>query len=184
MYQPHHIGAAFSACRKRRTAIDVGAHVGFWSYFLAGQFASVHAFEPVPLFRSCFAANVLQGNVTLHPYALGRATMTCTLNVDEANSGATHVSAVGQGSVAIRALDDFELDGVDFIKVDVEGYERFVLEGAWDTLTRCRPVVIVEEKEFGARYGLGAGAPGEYLGSLGFQPVAKVVKDTIFVWPE
>jgi FkbM family methyltransferase len=182
IYQPQHLRAALGACPERRIAVDVGAHVGMWSHFLAQDFRHVHAFEPVPLFRKCFELNVAQHNVTLHSFALGRASLPCSLSVDPANSGATHISALGRGGAEIRPLDDFELDEVDFIKIDVEGFELFVLEGAQETLLRCRPVLIVEQKEFGARYGVPVDAPERFLTELGFNRIGRVVNDAIFSW--
>src|SRR5262245_65554812 len=71
MYQPDHINQSLPYCRQRRAAVDIGAHVGFWSYYLALAFDSVHAFEPAPLMCHCFERNVRARNVVLHRVALG-----------------------------------------------------------------------------------------------------------------
>jgi hypothetical protein len=47
-------------------------------------------------------------------------------------------------TVDTRALDSFRFEQVDYIKIDVEGHEMAVLEGARDTLGRCRPWLVVE----------------------------------------
>jgi FkbM family methyltransferase len=183
MYQAQHIQQSVQFCALRRTALDIGGHVGFWSYYLATAFAKVHAFEPNELFAQCFERNVRDKNVTLHRVALGETERKIALEVDPANTGATHVRPGGEGDIPMRRLDDFGFDEVDFIKIDVEGFELQVLEGARDTLARCRPIVIVEQKEFAGRYGIGQYAAAELLQSLGAVVLAQVVKDLVFGWP-
>ena len=182
MYQAQHIEHSLQLCAQRRTAIDVGSHVGFWSYYLALAFQSVHAFEPSELFAQCFERNVRAKSVTLHRMALGDAARRVSLEVDPENTGATHVRAGVDGEIAMRRLDDFGLADVDFMKVDVEGFERQVLEGARETLLRCRPVVIVEQKDFASRYGGERYGAAELLQSLGAVVLAQVVADLIFGW--
>jgi FkbM family methyltransferase len=185
MYQPDHIQRTVALCgERRRVAVDVGGHVGFWSYYLARAFGTVHAFEPNPAFCHCFERNVREKNVRLHRVALGEANKTIALEVDPANTGATHVRPQAVGDLPMRRLDDFHLEEVDLIKVDVEGYERLVLEGARETLLRCRPVVIIEQKDFAGRYGDERFAASELLLSLGAQVLAQVVADMIFGWPQ
>jgi hypothetical protein len=105
------------------------------------------------------------------------------LDITPENTGATHVRQGAAGSIPMRRLDDYRLNDVDFIKVDVEGYERLVLEGARETLVRCKPMVIVEQKEFGLRYGDQRYAAAELLMSLGAVVVEQVVQDLILGWP-
>ena len=186
MYQPQHIEQTLQFCRLRRRAVDVGAHVGFRSYYLALAFARVEAFEPSELFAQCFERNVRAKAVTLHRVALGEAQGEIALEVDAENTGATHVrpgAQEGAQKLPMRRLDDYALEEVDLVKIDVEGYERRVLEGGRDTLARCRPVVIVEQKDFAGRFGDGRYAASQLLQSLGAVQLAQVVQDFIFGWP-
>jgi len=184
MYQPQHIHAVMEICRRRGIAVDVGAHVGFWSYYLALAFRSVHAFEPSELFAQCFERNVRAKNVVLHRVALGEAACGVELEMDPVNSGATHVRPDAVGGVPMRRLDDYALDEVDLLKVDVEGYEARVLQGARETLLRCRPVVIVEQKDFAGRYGDERFSAADLLRSLGATQLGQVVQDLILGWPD
>jgi len=183
MYQPQHIQATLEICRARRLAVDVGAHVGFWSYYLALAFQSVHAFEPADLLAFCFERNVRAKNVVLHRVALGEEETSVQIETVADNTGATHVVPAAQGSVRMRRLDDYKLENVDLLKVDVEGYERHVLAGARETLGRCKPVVIVEQKDFASRYGEERFAAADLLRSLGAEQLGQVVQDLIFGWP-
>ena len=47
-------------------------------------------------------------------------------------------------TVPLCMLDGFQLERVDFIKLDVEGFEAKVLEGAANTIERCRPIMYIE----------------------------------------
>jgi len=74
------------------------------------------------------------------------------------NSGGTHVKVaddgVGPQTIACT-LDSFDLPPVDFLKIDCEGYEYFILKGAERTVRRDRPCIIVEQKpRKGSMYGL------------------------------
>jgi len=51
-------------------------------------------------------------------------------------------------------IDDLGLDACDLIQLDVEGFEAKVLQGASQTITRCRPVIMVEDRGHGTRYGM------------------------------
>jgi FkbM family methyltransferase len=183
MYQPQHIRTALSRCTQRRVAADVGAHVGFWSYYLAFAFGRVHAFEPANLMCHCFELNVRAKNVQLHRVALGAHQGRVASELVPDNTGASFVRESGEGGVTLKTLDDYALDELDLLKVDVEGYERFVLEGARETLLRCRPVVIIEQKSFSERYGVEQFAALEYLQSLGASVLDQVVNDFVLGWP-
>ena len=183
MYQPQHIDRSLTLCRGRRVAVDAGAHVGFWSYYLALGFAAVHAFEPGDLFAQCFSRNVRAKHVVLHRVALGEEEASVQLETVAGNTGATHVLPGASGAVRMRRLDDYKLENLDLLKVDVEGYERRVLAGARETLGRCKPVVIVEQKDFASRYGDERFAAADLLRSLGAEQLGQVVQDLIFGWP-
>src|SRR5678816_720232 len=143
-YQHHKFARAVEECRQHRVAVDVGAHVGLWSYWMAQRFAALYAFEPSDAHRACWAANIVTPNAQLLPYALGAEPQTVGLQVEVESSGNTRIA--DGTTVEMRTLDSFGLTDVDFLKIDCEGYEVFVLQGALDTLARCRPVVLVEQK--------------------------------------
>lgn len=150
-YQFHKYEAALAAMhrRKRRIAIDAGAHCGTWAMHMVRDFAHVHAFEPIEAHRECFLANMAEvgaENFTLHPVALmdapGRVAMAPE---SRASSGGTHVVGIG-GDVEATTIDALQLAIVDLLKIDVEGQEIRVVRGAEDTLRRCKPIVVVEQK--------------------------------------
>lgn len=179
-YQGNKQALAMRHCRSFHTAIDVGAHIGLWSFNLACRFEMVHAFEPVAEHRECFAKNVRAEEVVLHDCALGAAEAACDMQVTDGSSGDSKV-APGL-SVAMRTLDSFGIRNVDFIKADTEGYEENVLRGAEQTILEWKPTIIVEQKHnFAERFGLKNLGAVEYLKSLGYKQVAEYGGDYVMV---
>lgn len=183
-YQYHKLEAALAHVRRWRSAVDVGAHVGLWSMHLARRFRFVHAFEPVAAHRACFRLNVPAANVVLHGLALGAETGRVALApAQPGHSGSTRVVPEVSGQVPLARLDDWELESLDFLKLDCEGYELFALQGAEETLRRCRPVVIVEQKPGRAeRYGLAETQAVDYLQGLGAKFRQAIAGDYILSW--
>lgn len=168
---------------RRRRALDIGAHVGFWSRWLAHNFARVDAFEPQALLRECLRANVESENLQIHDMALGDRHGNIGANFDAANTGMSHVVEDAPGEIPLARLDEFGFDDVDFIKLDAEGYELFVLRGAVETLKRNRPFVLVEQTEWNARYGVEPGAAVAFLESRGACVLQRMSKyDFLLGW--
>lgn len=179
-YQGQKQEAAMSYCTNFRRAVDVGAHVGLWSFNLAHRFTHVDAFEPVLEHQQCFMRNVEQANVELHPMALGDRAGHVSIRTEPTSSGDSRVD--GDGDIPMHTLDSMELQDVDFLKIDTEGFELSVLRGAEATLARCKPVVIVEQKPGHAqKYGLGEKDAIPFLQSLGYRLVREMAGDFILV---
>jgi len=184
-YQPVHRRKSLEYVGKFGTAVDIGGHIGLWSRELSQRFAAVHAFEPVAEYADCFLRNVPDPNVTLHRVALGREAGHVKASVaTQGSSGETFVREAAEG-LPMRTLDSYELDGVDFIKIDVEGFELFVCEGALETLIHCRPVVVIEQKAHGSNYfGVPQFAARDFLLELGADVLHQVNDDWIMGWTE
>jgi hypothetical protein len=77
-------------------------------------------------------------------YALGRT--AGVIEMSPTVSGNEGSTAVGRGGdkAELRSIDSFAFSNVSFIKIDVEGYEDEVLEGARLTIARHRPVIMIE----------------------------------------
>ena len=140
---------------KGGTAIDAGANYGMFAYALAAIADRVVAFEPNPDYAG-FARRMLRGRAEVHEVALsntpGRATFYVPLS-DEGmvlhyagNLKGTHSQFRSKRTyvVEVRTLDSFGLRDVRFIKADVEGSEREVLDGAHETIARDRPMLLLE----------------------------------------
>lgn len=166
-YQMHKLAAAMGHVKQRRLAVDVGGHCGLWSKELTQLFDKVVAFEPVEDHRECFKLNV-SGNYDLHACALGEKDGMVKIHTSKGSSGDSWVD--GDGDIPMTTLDSFELQNVDFIKLDCEGYELFALKGGQETIKRDHPVVIVEQKPGRARkFGVEDTEAVTWLKKLGYE---------------
>lgn len=143
---------------KSGTAIDVGANQGIYSYALAKIFDRVEAFEP----NQSASSNVesyTSKKIRLHHTALSQREGESTLYTPISPHGVEYpgwgslsremlplAKSVRSRIVRTTSLDSYRFDNVAFIKIDVEGYELYVLEGARDTIQRCRPMILAEVK--------------------------------------
>lgn len=155
-----------TAMERRGLALDVGAHVGLWSWVLAHHFGQVVAFEPVCAMADCWRRNMegASGQVTLIEAAVSDVVGELEMVTEQENSGNSRVRsgslAPGDETVCATTLDAWwEANGhprVDLVKVDVEGWEVKVVHGGERMLRACRPTVVVEQKPGHAeRYGFG-----------------------------
>ena len=176
--------ASLGYIKSFETAIDIGAHVGFWARELSEKFKKLIAFEPQPMFREAFVHNINMSNVTLYQYALSNENSNLTMNnmvvTDNQN-----------GPVEARTLDSFDIqDKIDYIKLDIEGWERYALEGAKETLLKNRPIIVLEQKDQQGRLSHGRplelergfNAAEKYLGHMGFEMVQRIHSEFIFKW--
>lgn len=181
-YQGQKQEAALALCKKHRVAIDVGSHVGLWSFNLAHSFDKVEAFEPVAAHRECFEHNLLGcDNVTLHACALGEIAGSISMRTEPTSSGDSRVA--GPGNIPMYTLDSFDFQNVDLLKIDTEGHELFVLKGATEMLVQNHPVVVVEQKPGHARrYGVGDTEAIPFLESLGAKLRREMAGDYFLTW--
>lgn len=176
--------AALEHCKSFNTAIDIGAHIGLWSYNLAHRFEQVIAFEPVAEHRKCFQANVTAPNVTLVDCALGDHEGSAVMEVTKGSSGDSKIGGTVTGTtVDLKRLDDITLPPpVDFIKIDCEGYEEHVLVGAEQTILRHKPTIIVEQKrDMAARFGLKPQGAVEWLKARGYKVAKELSGDYVMI---
>jgi FkbM family methyltransferase len=133
---------------RNRNCVDVGAHIGTHTLPLSGLFGHVNSFEATNRNFQYLQKNIKANNiknVTCHEYALGsKCGFVSMSELGDHNSGQYGVKEDSDGDVRLERLDSFGLVDIDFIKVDVEGYESEVLEGAKDTIRTYRPMIQVE----------------------------------------
>jgi len=136
------------------TAIDVGANRGFYSYALAELAGRVEAFEPHPELAR-FARRKLGPAIPVHEVALSNTSGWTTLYVPQGkrgvdvhfNSSIKKVYAFDtyvEFRVAMKTLDEFAFKDVGFIKIDAEGSDMDIIDGAAKTIARDRPNMVVE----------------------------------------
>lgn len=193
-YQIKKLRAALEHCVNFRTAVDVGAHVGMWTMQLMKRFHHVHCFEPVAAHRDCFVRNVFEwdekgrhseltpsrNGATLHACALGEKEGRVNIRTAPTSSGDSWVNS--DGDIPLCTLDSFNIEDVDFIKLDCEGYELFALKGGEQTIRKWLPTIIVEQKPGrGQKFGLEETAAVTWLMRLGYTCEKVISGDYIMV---
>lgn len=161
-WEPENVRGLLRVARPGMVAIDVGAHGGFYALLLAKLVAStgtVVALEPLPanvrILKENAAINGLQ-NIVVEPLAASDHTGELLLDVPAEDSSLVAGPFSEQderGSVRVRcvALDEYcaaKQLRPDFIKVDVEGAETDVLNGAEHIVREFHPIMMIELHEF------------------------------------
>lgn len=132
------------------TVIDVGAYIGTHTVLMSkcvGRKGRVYAFEPQrKIYRELVYNLELNKSINVVPlrFALGSSSEIVEMvPTRQGNEGGTGVGKGGD-KVELRSIDSFGFRNVSLIKIDVEGFERYVIDGARKTIKKYQPVLIVE----------------------------------------
>ena len=135
--------------------IDIGANRGIYAYPLADLCSSVDLFEPNPICASILRSwSKSKPNVSVYNVAVSDHSGYANLKIPVDASGIEHDSSasldnVPQGhfrelAVKLVDLDSFKFNNVELIKIDVEGHELEVINGAINTIQLNTPAILVE----------------------------------------
>lgn len=137
--------------RPGSTVLDIGAHIGTHTLTLAqavGPEGQVLAFEPQPkLFRELFLNMAMNGLHNISFYWAGAGDREGSIELGPLNATNEGGSGLGGGTgqiVQLITIDSLQLSNVSMIKIDVEGMEEQVLDGARETILANRPIIIIE----------------------------------------
>jgi FkbM family methyltransferase len=125
--------------------VDAGAFIGDHTiaYLNAVRSAGgrVYAFEPNPSAFECLTVNCK--DAYCFRSGLGDKEEFISIKQSE-NVGASHLTNDESGSISVVTLDSYNLDRLDFFKIDVEGYEMKALKGAEQTISKYKPKMWIE----------------------------------------
>ncbi len=126
--------------------IDAGAHIGthtIWYSKKVDHSGKVYAFEASTKAYECLIHNC-KGikNISLHNTALGEKSGTVTINEIAENQGMNFTTE--NGDIPMITIDSLGLNKLNFIKIDCEGAEPEILDGATETIARCKPIMFIE----------------------------------------
>lgn len=132
--------------------LDIGANIGNHSLYFAIErnAKKIYAFEPIPETFNILKKNVEINNLENIITPLNIALSNCNTNADIKNfnirfMGAAQINENIKGNIDVKAVDNLDIEeNIDFIKIDVEGYELKVLEGAINTIEKYKPVIFIE----------------------------------------
>jgi FkbM family methyltransferase len=141
------------------TVFDVGAHIGYYTLLmskLVGENGRVHSFEPTTAGYDRLTKHLAINkciNTTAYHAAISNYDGQCKIYcADNSNLGLSSLGALDH-FVKVEVVDCFSLDTfiekneikiIDFIKIDVEGAEMFVINGATSLLAKIRPLIMME----------------------------------------
>ena len=151
---------------KNKSAVDVGVYRGIYSYKLSKEFKHVYAYEPNPLIFPFLEKNLKKiiSNLTIKNYALSNETGVADLKIPMRSKSffKNNIEELYKlGCATIHNKNNFEnyekinvkkikLDqdlndiNLGFIKIDVEGHEKEVIEGAKNLIKTFKPILLVE----------------------------------------
>ena len=162
-----------------RRIIDVGAWWGPWTITWQNNAEHVEIFEPNQAILPKLKRNISNfKNCTLHETALGNKAGKISME-QVTHSGTYHIKDT-HGLINVTTLDSYNFDSVDVIKIDVEGYEIPVLEGARNTILVNKPYIQIEGNKAIQRYGYHKADINRYLTKLGMVRIGKRYPDQIW----
>lgn len=183
-YQQQALDLALSHCGSRSLVLDIGANIGLFATRFSDEFQKVICFEPTTVVYDCLRQNCrYTNNIDIYKIGLGQHSSTEKISIPAASQNcgtysmvdfAQHDAVISE-TVPVMRLDDFGLRP-DLIKMDVQGFEPFVLQGALHTLRTCAPVLMLEVEGKTVRnliHGI--------LKPLGYEPVAAARHDQIWI---
>lgn len=139
----HHLGfLEFLKPYLHGVILDVGGNIGTHSIYYS-KFGHVHSFEPNPIAFECLVHNMQGTNSTLYNVAVGAENGFVSMSeVEDGNYGAVYTQP--HGEIPVITIDSMQLDACDFIKIDCEGDEVAVLQGAAETIKTFKPIMCIE----------------------------------------
>ncbi len=145
----------FLIVQKQSRTIDIGGNRGTYAYCLWRLRAKLEVFEPNPKCNSILSAwSSGKPDVNIHPVALSDSSGQANLHIPIDESGEEHDASASiehaefdnarDELVSLKTLDSYHFDNVSFIKIDVEGHEHKVIQGAAATISTSHPALLVE----------------------------------------
>jgi FkbM family methyltransferase len=142
----------FSLLEKKGAFFDIGSHIGYYALYMLPRITAVYAFEPDPKVRVLLESNVA-GKPKIHvlPVAAGAKPGRARFTL-EPDSAISHFAGEYDDPAKIITIDVVTLDNfvrtrgltVEAIKIDVEGHDTEVIQGALNVLNDQQPIVLTE----------------------------------------
>lgn len=154
LYEPHIVKEIIANTKDGDVCIDVGANIGHHTIVMSqsvGNNGKVYAYEPIPKIKEQLEKSLLLNeikNVETLQIALSDKESAMELNICDSNIGSSSLVNKTNDSEKItiqtKTLDSYNYSKVDFIKIDVEGFEYNVLLGGEKTIEKYKPTIIIE----------------------------------------
>jgi len=163
VWEPHMHKVFEKYITKESIVIEGGAYIGAHTIKLAYLSKFVHAFEPMPQSINTLLSNIELNNIeNVKLYRKGLSDKIgitnyewCEVNnpgcsglannpIGKPNLKNLFENITNDIKVDLINIDSLNLERVDFIKLDIEGYEILAIQGAMETIKRCKPIITLE----------------------------------------
>ncbi|VAX07286.1 hypothetical protein MNBD_ALPHA03-1733 [hydrothermal vent metagenome] len=147
-------------CHEQMTSLDVGAKFGMYTYRLNQYSKKVVAFEPIEALNIALSNIFKRCSVDIMPLALSETSGEISMRTPLYKSGNPcygrstieknnplefeEIKGWEEFTIKTARLDDLLIENVGFIKIDVEGHEQAVLDGALLTIQKYKPAFLIE----------------------------------------
>ena len=148
-YEDKYRSLIIESLPNKRTFVDVGANVGIWSLPMKSHFKNVVSYEPSKQNIECIKANIPNG-IDLREKAVADFNGEAKFHQAGKNCGDGKLCREGVKStyvVPVVKLDDENLQNVDMIKIDTQGWELDVLKGMSNLINSQQPWIMIEVNE-------------------------------------
>lgn len=160
IWEPHLHWVFDRYVHKDSVVIECGCHIGAHTLKLASLCNTLYGFEPMPETYNTLCRNIQLNNITnariIQQGVSDRVGLTKYCWIPHGNPGGSGLDNNPMGiptwitptdkqiDVTLTTIDSLHLERLDFMKIDVEGYETLVIKGSMDTIKRCKPVIVME----------------------------------------
>ena len=174
------LGASLDLCKQFRTAIQAGGNVGVYPMALSQKFQRVYTVEPDAANYEALAINtVSQPRVVIRRAAFGQDHSKAAIDqIYPDNIGAHQIKEGNEFDVL--SIDSLGVTDCDLLQLDVEGSEHQAILGAIATIKASWPVITLELKGHGERYGYTDMDTINLLADMGYRIADRVNRDVIF----
>jgi len=174
------LGASMDLCRQFRTAIQAGGNMGVYPMALSQKFDRVYTVEPDAANFEALAINTVnQPRVVIRRAAFGQDHSKAAIDQIYPNNAGAHQIKEGN-EFDVLPIDSLGVTDCDLLQLDVEGSEHQAILGAIATIEASWPVITLELKGLGERYGYTDDDTINLLASMGYKIADRVNKDVIF----
>jgi FkbM family methyltransferase len=174
------LGASLDLCQQFRTAIQAGGNVGVYPMAMAQKFERVYTVEPDAANYEALAINTAsQPRVVIRRAAFGQDHSKAAIDqIYPDNIGAHQIKEGNEFDVL--PIDSLGVTDCDLLQLDVEGSEHQAILGAIATIEASWPVITLELKGHGERYGYTDDDTINLLADMGYRIADRVNRDVIF----
>ena len=153
IWEPHITKFLERNLTKDSIFVDVGSNYGWHSIKSSNFCKEIYSFEPQNLIYNLQLDSITENNISniqLFNYGIGdrnEQKQMSPINYESSvNIGDLSVGSGGE-NIEIKTIDSIIPNGFDFIKIDVQGYEKNVLMGAINNIKHYKPTIIIEMED-------------------------------------